>query len=426
MQDCAIIIAPHWEKGGSNNIFAAEIAFYKNKGWKTVLILLPEVKWRKAWKKEINSELKADVVSSLLLKDKVARLKFWASKALRRQNVDGILHRNYMMRPGKLRPAVSDFLKTVRVREICVNWCDNVDFALRIRDELGDPEIRVVAHTHDIMAHHKSERSAKRQARSDAMELAWLNKADRVIHVSDDDASYFADKLTVPQSTSYITLHPEAERRLTSFQHRPRQRCVLYVGSWNVANPPSVEWFIKQVLPFTDKNIKFVFAGNICDFIQEHLQYPFLHLRDNIHLLGRVEDISELYENAQAVMLPTTMGSGASVKFVEALAMGVPMVLSPLAVRGLPAEVKVQMAPFIADRPIEFAEKLSALLDGETPDFDFREVYRKYFCNEAWGRRLDALDIPDASPHAIPTAAPGATAGEALTELRAAPQTCSP
>ena len=32
MRDCAIVIAPHWHKGGSNHSFAAQIAYYREQG----------------------------------------------------------------------------------------------------------------------------------------------------------------------------------------------------------------------------------------------------------------------------------------------------------------------------------------------------------------------------------------------------------
>jgi polysaccharide biosynthesis protein PslH len=396
MQDCAIVVAPHWYKGGSNNIFAAQIAYYKNKGWDTILVLIPDFRWRRSLRAVIHSELKADHVSTISLSPFATKLRYRISKNVLKNHVHGTIHRNFMTREGALSEPARKFLSGKRLREICVNWCEYVDFAVNVKNAIGAHDAKIVVHTHDIMATHDLEMMAgKGIATTDAMrtrlvnlELQWLGMADLIVHVSDHDADYFAKLLNKPQVTSYITLDPETERRLASFQHRPRADAVLYVASWNVANPPGIEWFVKQAVPFVDRRVQFYFAGNICDYVASALSDQIAR-HENIHLLGRVDDLSELYECAQAVILPATQGTGASVKFVEALAMGVPMATTSRSLRGLAAEVTSAMAPFTADRPIEFADKLSAILSGQAPKADFRAMYWTHFSNEAWRRRLD-------------------------------------
>ena len=54
-----------------------------------------------------------------------------------------------------------------------------------------------------------------------------------------------------------------------------------------------------------------------------------------IEVAGFVEDLTDLYTRADCVVVPITEGAGSPLKFIEALAFGVPVVATPKAARGL-------------------------------------------------------------------------------------------
>jgi glycosyltransferase involved in cell wall biosynthesis len=54
-----------------------------------------------------------------------------------------------------------------------------------------------------------------------------------------------------------------------------------------------------------------------------------------VQVEGFVEDLAPCYEQADCVVVPLTEGAGTPLKFVEALAYGVPIVATPLAAKGL-------------------------------------------------------------------------------------------
>jgi hypothetical protein len=56
---------------------------------------------------------------------------------------------------------------------------------------------------------------------------------------------------------------------------------------------------------------------------------------DRVEVLGFVDDLRALYASAAAVAVPLLEGGGSPLKFVEALAYGVPVVATPTAARGL-------------------------------------------------------------------------------------------
>src|SRR5262249_47498308 len=154
-------------------------------------------------------------------------LRYVVSVRLFKNDREGPIHRHFMNKLGTIDRATLDFIREKNVREICVNWFDNVDCALNIRKKINAPNARIVVHTHDVMAHHKHIRRGRRLDIS-RLEINNLAKADELVHVSDADAAYFAKRISKPQKTSYITLHPETEGRLRALRRTPRPRTVLY------------------------------------------------------------------------------------------------------------------------------------------------------------------------------------------------------
>ena len=80
-----------------------------------------------------------------------------------------------------------------------------------------------------------------------------------------------------------------------------------------------------------------------------------------IEIQGFVESISALYERAPIVCVPLLHGGGSPLKFIEALAYGLPVVATPHAARlvegGVPGEHF-----FVGSTPREFAESIDRLL----------------------------------------------------------------
>ena len=386
MDKVALIIAPDWNVGGSNHIFAAQIEYYRSKGLKALLLLVPDFKSGSDLNGSIKSELTADHVTTVHLPYLLKQFLYRVSKYVKRYPRNDVEHRNYITRRGSIDAATQDYISKRQITEICVNWCDNVDLSVFLREKFATPQVPIIVHTHDIMAVH-----SKNPSRTKELELSWLRKADCLVHVSEDDHLYFSGLIDCPQFVTYITLKPIIEKNLNSVNHNPKQKSVLFVGSWNHANPPSIEMFVKQVLPFIDESVSIYIAGNICDYLKKYLYWPYLINRKNFFFLDKVEDMTCFYEAASLVILPTTVGTGASVKFVEALAMGVPVVMSPLSLRGLPDELKVKLTACVASNPVDFAEKINKLLDQPESALDFRKLYWEYFSNHIWFERMSIV-----------------------------------
>jgi len=111
--------------------------------------------------------------------------------------------------------------------------------------------------------------------------------------------------------------------------------------------------------------------------------------------LGRVDDLTLklLYENCTAVLIPLTLGTGLSLKTVEALAAGQVIVGSDVAFRGVPAGEQPGwiaendfsrypeiLARLIADQPYRDALSRQAVVHGRA--LDFRSAFAAYLTLE--------------------------------------------
>lgn len=92
---------------------------------------------------------------------------------------------------------------------------------------------------------------------------------------------------------------------------------LLFVGGNFFANIDGITDFIKNALPRIDMDLWIV--GNCCESLNKWInekEYP------KVKLLGFINDLSEVYRGASAVICPIYLGSGMKTKTVEALKFG--------------------------------------------------------------------------------------------------------
>jgi hypothetical protein len=89
---------------------------------------------------------------------------------------------------------------------------------------------------------------------------------------------------------------------------------MLFVGSDFPPNVEALEFLFKKVMPFTDRKLIVVGKG------MEKYRNTFQ--RDNIEVIGFVDDVSEYYEKCNIVLTPIFSGAGMKVKVADALNSG--------------------------------------------------------------------------------------------------------
>ncbi len=133
------------------------------------------------------------------------------------------------------------------------------------------------------------------------------------------------------------------------------------VFTGNMGYPPNVNaslYLVKEILPLVRKQkpeITLTLAG-----ASPHPDVKALESK-NVHVTGWVEDIREFYAKARIFIAPMQIGTGLQNKLLEAMAMKIPSITSPLANQALEAEPGKEI--LVGNSPEEFAEYIIKLLD---------------------------------------------------------------
>lgn len=127
---------------------------------------------------------------------------------------------------------------------------------------------------------------------------------------------------------------------------------VVYVASNNPHNVNSIHWFLENVLPYLNGNIKIHIIGKVGKEIEK--EYP------NVVIYGMVDDLQEFYENARITICPMLSGTGVKIKVLESLSNNLPVVTNTRGVDGL--SQKNDNGCLVTDDAKEFAEYIENLL----------------------------------------------------------------
>jgi glycosyltransferase involved in cell wall biosynthesis len=161
-----------------------------------------------------------------------------------------------------------------------------------------------------------------------AQELTGLELFNHIIAISTEELALFRSQPTLKYKSTLVPM--------LSSQVKPSAREVsgnsdfrlLFIGSQYEPNLEAVQSLCSIVLPHLNRRIKLYIAGGV-SFYEN---FPSLQ---NLVKIGVVDSLDELYNSVDAVVIPLNSGSGVSVKAVEALSYGKPVIATPKGVRGL-------------------------------------------------------------------------------------------
>jgi len=152
----------------------------------------------------------------------------------------------------------------------------------------------------------------------------------------------------VPNVVDTAAIEPVAEPAA-----EPR---VLFVATFTYApNRAGLRFLLEQVLPLVWAQIpdaELVLVGRGLE------EPPSADPR--VRVLGFVEDLRPVYAQARCAVVPLLQGGGTPLKLVEALAHGLPIVATPLAVKGL--DVQDGVHALLAGDAESFAAALTTVL----------------------------------------------------------------
>jgi glycosyltransferase involved in cell wall biosynthesis len=223
-----------------------------------------------------------------------------------------------------------------------------------------------------------------------ARELNEMRHADALLHLNaDEDAGFRA---LLPEAVHHL-VYPAVPEAPTG----PGGSDILVVSSRNTANVESMLWFLREVMPAAG-HPALVIAGSVDEGVRA--KDAALHARYRDRFLGRVDDLGALYGRARLVLLPTVEGTGLSIKSVEAMASGLPLIASPQAFRGMDFDPATLGNVTLAESAADFAKALRAAADGAIPSPETRSrsatrtMFEAKFSGPAYERALWGVGGP--------------------------------
>lgn len=187
-------------------------------------------------------------------------------------------------------------------------------------------------------------------------EPRYAERFDRCITVSDVDRRL----LVAANPRLRVTVSPNGVDT-QKYQPLPQDDIspsLLFVGSMNYAAcADAVVYFCEEILPHIRRMISDVEMWIVG-------RDPLPEVRrldgDGVHVTGWVEDVRSYYRRGMVCVVPLQAGGGTRLKILEAMALGRPVVSTSIGCEGL--DVVDGEHLFIADHPVQFAEKTVRLL----------------------------------------------------------------
>lgn len=158
-------------------------------------------------------------------------------------------------------------------------------------------------------------------------ETKGLKRADAILAIQDKEREFFS-KYLPDRQVATVGHMISVTAPVTDWEHRVKYS-ILMVGSDNPPNRTALNWFLKDILPTVRKTIDeacLLLAGDICNSVDDH---------PNVIKLGIVDDIASAHAQAWIAINPVLNGTGLSIKAVEALGYGLPLVATTTGSRGL-------------------------------------------------------------------------------------------
>jgi glycosyltransferase involved in cell wall biosynthesis len=211
------------------------------------------------------------------------------------------------------------------------------------------------------------------------IEKRYRRRADVLIPVA------FKDKLRTGYAPRITTQQP--------------LKC-LFVGAYFRPNNEGIKWFVKNVLPYVNVELKIVGMG--MDKLRDGLRISELNLQSKISVHPNIPDLVPFFEEADLMILPIFEGAGMKVKTCESLMYGKNILGTSEAFEGY--EIDYGQVGGLCNTAEEFIAAIQKFGTNPRPKFNeySRRIFLEKYSEEAIVEKFQrALSMHKTMPRAV-------------------------
>ena len=191
-------------------------------------------------------------------------------------------------------------------------------------------------------------------------ELHTYRAANRVWALTESDKDV-VDKICRGRCTaSVLPFGVDVEWHVPSGMQRNTGEVLFLGGLEEVSNLDALEFFIRKIYPHIN-DVPGISITIVGDSLPSEV--AFFGLLPEVEVVGRVSDVRPYLHRASCLVAPSRFGGGLRLNVLAAVAAGLPVVGSPVAMNGLPFEAENEYLP--AGEPKAIAKQIRRVLSDE-------------------------------------------------------------
>jgi glycosyltransferase involved in cell wall biosynthesis len=160
-----------------------------------------------------------------------------------------------------------------------------------------------------------------------------------------------------------VSIPPGVDRSVVEYRAFHKRHAIVFVGSLRTPhNAQAIKWFLRHAWPtisMRDYGVELYIVGSGAGGELERLTTN----ESRVLLLGMVDDIRPIVASSKVMVAPLWFGSGVNLKILQAMALGVPVVTTPIGAEGLGVTHGVNIA--VAENAKDFVDSVCRLLADE-------------------------------------------------------------
>lgn len=291
-----------------------------------------------------------------------------------------------------LNPAgINKIIEIIKIKEIQIVFIDNSIFGRLIKKiKKNFPDISILSYYHDVKAKLAKDWLKAAAIYKKPVMLAMLYNERLTAKLSDvnfvlgdrEESLFINAYKKVPEAHLSVYMDIELTEKFHKKKNLNRYK-LLFFGGYYTPNVHGIEWFVNNVFDKLDMNIDVLIAGRGMDKLRNN-NYP-----PGVSIQGYVDNLEELYRDADIIISPIFEGGGMKVKIAEAMAYGKIIIGTDESFEGYKEKIPVEYWDFLfyrANTADEFTKCINKAVKLERKRLHYnpeiRELYEYGFSEQ--------------------------------------------